>query len=79
MIHVYGIFLINRAIVVEPTSLIAFRLVSVHVPFIFSQALPSPESAFCFKAVALITLASDVGSPHDGFRRQPAVREFRQR
>lgn len=79
MIHVYGIFLINRAIVVEPTSLIAFRLVSVHVPFIFSRALPSPESAFCFKAAALITLASDVGSPHDGFRRQPAVREFRQR
>lgn len=79
MNHVYGVFLINRAIVVEPTSLIASRLVSVHIPFIFSRALPPPESAFCFKAAALITLASDVGSLHDGFRCQRAVGEYRQR
>lgn len=77
MIHVYGVFLISRAIVVEPTSLIAFRLLSVHIRFIFSRALPPPELAFCFKGAALITLASDAGSPHDGSHCQPAGGEYR--
>lgn len=59
MIHVYSTFLINRVIVVEPTSLIASLFFPAHNSFIFSTA--PRDCAFCFKAVALITLEHDVG------------------
>lgn len=54
----YSTFLINRVIVVEPTSLIAYPFSVRFFFFVFSRALL--YSAFCFKAVALITLEHDV-------------------
>lgn len=44
------------------------------LPSFSPQHSLTPESAFCFKAAALITLASDVSSLHDGVRRQPRRR-----
>lgn len=76
MTRVYSTFLINRAIVVEPTSLIASPSLCAH-SFHF---LPKPllYSAFCLKAATLITLARDVSFPWR-LSLKPGVGEYGER
>lgn len=76
MIYVYNTFLIYWTIVVELIPVIASAF-SLHISVFFSSAALL-YSAFCFKAMTLITLAQDVSFAWR-LSLKPAIREYRER